>query len=100
MRLKPDLAEAELYLGLTYAGQGRFDEAEPYLRSTVSMRPDAAPAHCYLGLILERLGKQKEGEAEISISHRLDPNFRASPSLDGATSQGQQSVGFRADDTH
>jgi Flp pilus assembly protein TadD len=60
LAIKPDLAEADYYLGTILAGCGRIDEAIAHYQTALKIRPDLAEAHYHLGVILARLGRTDE----------------------------------------
>lgn len=51
-------------LGWTRLEQGRFAEAEQYLRDAIALRGDGAPAHCLLAKVLEGSGRTSESLPE------------------------------------
>jgi Flp pilus assembly protein TadD len=51
---------AHNYLGISFARQGRWDEAEASLRCAVGLKPDHRRAHNNLGLVLARTGRGTE----------------------------------------
>lgn len=82
--LKPDLAEANLQLGIIYSRQGKHPAAAREYRLAIEKNPSMAPAHYRLGETLIREGERQAGRRELEIwktlrtkQHRQDEQERA-----------------------
>lgn len=71
---QPDLAEAQLNLGIALRETGRVQEAEVHLRKALELGPDWADAHHQMGLLMSALGRGEESLRYLNDAVRLRPN--------------------------
>ncbi|HWY25194.1 MAG TPA: type IV pilus biogenesis/stability protein PilW [Nevskia sp.] len=72
---KPDLKEASrinTQLGLTYAGQGRFELAETKLKKAIEQDDGNAPAHAGLGFVYSQQNNVEDARSEYRRAISLD----------------------------
>jgi eukaryotic-like serine/threonine-protein kinase len=75
LRIKPDLFEAHVNLGLVVLDQGKLDEAVEQFRAALRLRPDLADLHLNLGAVLHSQRKLDEANDEFRTALRLEPGF-------------------------
>ncbi|HEY3757101.1 MAG TPA: tetratricopeptide repeat protein [Opitutaceae bacterium] len=75
LRLKPDLPEAHLNLGLALGRTGHTDEAERELREALRLRPRYPEASRDLGLVLAGEGRTDEALADYREALRWRPFY-------------------------
>jgi protein O-GlcNAc transferase len=73
LRAKPDHFDAQHFLGVVRAQQGRHGEALALIAGALKARPDSAPALSNYGLILHRLGRHAEALASFDRAIALAP---------------------------
>jgi Flp pilus assembly protein TadD len=71
---RPANADAHNILGVSLAGQGKFDEAIASLRRATKIAPQAASFFANLGEVLRQAGKLDEAEKALDEAVRIDPN--------------------------
>ena len=71
VKADPNLAEAQLEMGIYLQRQERFAEAAEYLKRAVELKADLAVAHYRLGLVFARLGRKEEARAEMEFEKKL-----------------------------
>ena len=62
-------------LGAVCHAQGKFAEAEEYLRLSLRFRPDFAECHYHLGMTLAELGKPAQAEECFRQALKLKPDL-------------------------
>ena len=67
------LADAQIALGLAFAREGRFRDAEARYRAALAVEPSSVSAHQALGLLLLTLGRTTDALAEAGRATQLDP---------------------------
>jgi tetratricopeptide (TPR) repeat protein len=72
LRLRPDIPELHLELGLVYAGSSQWAEAEEQFRAQSKLQPGNAEAAYRLGTALLQQGKAREARVELERSNRLE----------------------------
>jgi len=70
----PDSADLHNILGLSFAQQGRFEEAIAEFRAAMRQEPDSAMTHWHLGAALASRGAREEAVEHLRRSVQLDPN--------------------------
>ena len=70
----PDSADLHNILGLSFAQQGRFEEAIAEFRAAMRQEPDSAMTHWHLGAALASRGARQEAVEHLRRSVQLDPN--------------------------
>ena len=75
IRLKPDLVQAHVTLGLALNEQGKLDEAIAACREAIRLLPNYAPAHVTLSFALRAQGKLHEAIDASCEAIRLKPDL-------------------------
>jgi cytochrome c-type biogenesis protein CcmH/NrfG len=75
VRIEPEVAEAQINLGVALFLTGQPEEAIGHLQQAVRIKPDSAEAHYNLGLALGQLGKVREAIAHYEEALRIDPDL-------------------------
>jgi spermidine synthase len=79
----PESADVHNFLGITFAGRGRMDEAIAEFREALTLDPDSALTHWHLGAALAYRGRREEAIGHLRRSVQLDPkNLDARHDLD------------------
>ena len=65
MRLRPDLVEGRLRLGVALRRQGKIGESEEEFRTAVGAAPDNPGAHFNLGLALKEKQERRCGASAV-----------------------------------
>jgi tetratricopeptide (TPR) repeat protein len=71
IRLKNDLAEAHLSLGLLYSSEGKVADGLAEFRLAVNADPAMPEAHYSLGLAYSKLGDKERAEKEFQLQQKL-----------------------------
>ena len=71
----PRSPEAVVFMANLRNQQGRFEEAERFLRIVLEIEPENASAHAALGLVLLRLGRTQDGIELLDQALALDPSI-------------------------
>lgn len=71
LRLRPQLAEAQLGIGTVQEKLGNYQAAQAALQAAIALNPSLAEAHLRLGLCLGRLGDDKGARAELERAAEL-----------------------------
>jgi tetratricopeptide (TPR) repeat protein len=77
LRLAPSRLDPLMSLGLTYAQEGRIEEARSELENTVRIHPESADAHATLGWALFKLGRLDEAAGQCREALRLNPQLKS-----------------------
>jgi tetratricopeptide (TPR) repeat protein len=78
---RPNDADAQLYLGLALAGQGRHADAIEPLRAAAAARPLDAEAHARLGVSLAEVGEIFLAATALRDALRLRPGLHVAEQL-------------------
>jgi TolB-like protein/Tfp pilus assembly protein PilF len=71
--LDDNLAEAHVTLGIKYADEYRWKEAESEFKRAIELNPNYAPAHMYYADCLRDMGRFEEAQREIELAEKADP---------------------------
>src|SRR5207248_11145783 len=71
LRLKPNLAAAQLNIGNALTQQGKHAEAVGHYQQALRLQPNNPEAHCNLGLCLSGQGKNAEAIVQLTEALRL-----------------------------
>ena len=74
IRLKPEDAEAHVFLGAVHIEKGNYQDAEKEFNEAVRLKPDYALAHGGIGAALWWQGKTDEAIKKLREANRLDPD--------------------------
>lgn len=74
--LSPDLAEAQVNLGLAYHLLGQYADSTAVLAKVARRQPDLAPANLFLGIGYLKLGSPRKALAPLEQVVRVDPGNR------------------------
>jgi tetratricopeptide (TPR) repeat protein len=75
LRLRPDIPELHLELGLVYAGSTQWPKAEQQFRAQSKLQPGNAEGAYRLGTALLQQGKAGEARIELQRADRLQPEM-------------------------
>ena len=75
LKLSPNNAKAQSYLGLALAKQGQTDEASAHYQRALQINPEYTEAHNNFGGELLKQGKTDEAGAHFTEALRLNPNL-------------------------
>ena len=70
----PESADLHNILGISFAQQGRFEEAIAEFREAMRQDPESAMTHWHLGAALASRGAREEAVEHLRRSVQLDPN--------------------------
>ena len=73
LKIRPNNAEVQTYLGYTLIKQQRWDEAAVHLKLVLKTSPIYAPAHNHYGVFLFHKGDREEAVEQFREAVRLDP---------------------------
>lgn len=76
LRLKPDLVEAQVNLGLAHHLLGQYVESTAVLARAARQQPGLAPANLFLGLGYVKLGLHQKAVPPLEQALRLEPGNR------------------------
>ncbi|MEW5976226.1 MAG: tetratricopeptide repeat protein [Acidobacteriota bacterium] len=76
LRWSPDLAEAQVNLGLAYHLLGNYAESVKMLSQAAQRQPELVPAHLFLGIGRLKLGLHAEAVEPLRRVVRLEPRNR------------------------
>ena len=76
LEIQPDYPKTHTALGLIYAREADFVNAEAEFRKSASADPDDAESHYNLGLALARLGRLDRAIPEFTEAVTLNPRYR------------------------
>jgi tetratricopeptide (TPR) repeat protein len=75
IRIRPDIPELHLELGLVYAGSSQWPKAEAEFRAQTKQQPGNAEAAYRLGTALLQQGKAREARVELERADHLQPDM-------------------------
>jgi predicted TPR repeat methyltransferase len=75
IRIYPDSAEFQFYLGNVFSHEGDDERAGACYRKSLSIRPDSAESHKHLADVLTRQGQIDEAVAEYEHAVALRPEY-------------------------
>jgi tetratricopeptide (TPR) repeat protein len=76
LALSPDLAEAQVNLGLAYHLLGQYADSTAVLAKVARRQPDLAPANLFLGIGYLKLGSPRKAVPPLEQVVRVDPGNR------------------------
>jgi tetratricopeptide (TPR) repeat protein len=92
LELNPAAGIAKYELAKTYLAQGRWEDAEPYVKQTIKDAPDLAPAHVLMGNIYLKRRDAASALHEYQEYLRLDPNGAMGPQVQDMVAKLQKTL--------